>query len=264
MRPSLSTLLASLTVTTLALGLTACSNTIIGGGESDPEPQPGCEGMPEPPSDGWCPPAWSCVDGAWVDTAGACPEPACPMSRPMDGEACDMIGQSCFYEEFVDCGEGGGTVTATCTADGWVTAWPRCSPPLECPETIPEHGFDCTGWENASYCQFDLQKSCGDVLAIVSCEYLEDDMRWNVQLQDDCGGCAAHETAEGCDADPSCRYLVPGCGDVPVPEAGCYPRFDCVEGACAEGESCTAFTADPCWDSVCDACGIQVSLCTTN
>lgn len=257
-----TSLLTAVGFTTLAFSLGACGSTVIGG-DGDDDPQT-CEGQPRPLSDGWCPPAWSCVDGEWVDTAGACPQPTCPMNRPGDGESCELIGQSCFYEELVDCGGGGGTVTATCTEEGWQTAWPRCQPPLECPTELPEAGTDCTGWDYAYYCQFAVQKSCGEVYAVAACNYVDGGMLWDVQIPQNCGGCADHVGADGCEADGACRWLVPGCSENPLPTAGCFPKDDCTTTGCTDAQVCATVTVDPCWDSLCEACGASASVCLPN
>ncbi len=52
-------------------------------------------GEPPPPSGGYCPPIWECVDGEWIDLGGACPEPTCPSDQPTYGSSCEVLGQLC-------------------------------------------------------------------------------------------------------------------------------------------------------------------------
>ena len=114
-----------------------CSATIVNGGDGGEGGSTSECGDPPPPSGGYCPPAWECVDGEWVDLGGACPQPACPSSEPSYGSPCDVVGQICEYYSDDDCGYGS---TAECTEEGWQVYSLRCSPPVECPEVAPLAG----------------------------------------------------------------------------------------------------------------------------
>jgi hypothetical protein len=71
----------------------------------------------------------------------------------------------------------------------------------------------------------------------------------------------------GIECPPNSVYAVPGCGDakdpslVPLPEPGCYEV--CEDGdssVCSEG-ACVRTWIDPCYGSVCGACGGEQWLC---
>jgi hypothetical protein len=61
---------------------------------------------PELPS---CSGPYACVDAQWTCE--------CPTEPPLDGAACDDVGQRCDVPSDLDCGPA--TVTVECSADGW-------------------------------------------------------------------------------------------------------------------------------------------------
>src|SRR5688572_8857418 len=111
----------------LLVPLAGCESLIDiedGGGAGGSESECG----PKPKSGGDCPPAWSCIDGEWVDTAGACPNPQCPENQPDTGDSCQKIGQKCSYMVEEPCGAGYSEYVSTCTETGWMTAYNICQP----------------------------------------------------------------------------------------------------------------------------------------
>lgn len=186
----------------------ACTSSVVtdegagGSGGSGDEDECG----PQPVGiGGYCPPSYVCIDGEWVDTAGACPDP-CPESAPTHGTPCDAVGVSCPYEEEeLGCGPVG-TVTATCTSEGWEVTTPYCLPEPECPEALPLDGASCEGWEYAYFCSYGVEASCGPVTANAFCEYVGDEMIWSAQLTDECPTCDELTTAETCGAHPDCAW----------------------------------------------------------
>ena len=217
-----------------------------------------CEDPP-PPSAGFCPASWVCIDGEWVDTGGDCPDP-CPIDRPAEGSACTEEGLECGY--FVDeepCGQPAHDETVKCLGGAWTTLGPRCEPPPECPEALPTAGGDCTGWADAFGCNYTVESSCGDLPAFAYCD--TGTWTWSVELSETCGACDALSDAASCSAAPGCRWLVPGCGEPPLPSEGCFAAEDCVAGGCDEGETCTLVVINPCWNSPCDACGADANVC---
>lgn len=234
----------------LALGLlllSGCSGKVIG---------PGPCGDPPPPSGGYCPPAWECVDGQWVDTAGACPEPACPELQPSHGDACQLNGQVCTYWEDVPCGPSG-TVTATCQAGAWSVVTPYCSPEPTCPAAMPEPGTDCSAYWGAFACDYPVETPCGASSAILACD---DAGLWALQVPAASCDCALLDVAS-CDLVQGCQWLEPGCGDAPI-AAGCYPTVGCnAAESCPLDTACVEKSFDPCVDATCDACGASYWTC---
>lgn len=67
------------------------------------------------------------------------------------------------------------------------------------------------------------------------------------------------DTETGCSGE----YFVPGCGDTSTPSfaAGCYETCTSEGSTCATGGTCTAVTIDPCYNSLCQACGAPALIC---
>ena len=221
---------------------------------------PGGEcGDPPPLADGWCPPAWSCIDGQWVDTAGACRQ-ECPAEPPPDGSACAPIGQACHYDEFVPGNCGYDVLTdAVCTVNGWISTisgYDDCEQFPDCPTELPLAGSDCSDWYNAYACDWQVDTPCGNQWVTGYC----DGTNWVVDPVPACGNCAQNTDAAICSIDPSCQWLEPGCGGPPLPQAGCFPADGCDSG-CTPGETCTTVVVNPCWNSLCDACGAETDVC---
>lgn len=258
MRPSMLAWPAALLLASLAaLG---CKTT-ISADDPDPDPDTSCEEpKPEVPPGTWCPPAYECLDGEWVDTAGACPEPECPESKPANGSPCPLIGQMCPYEEQVPCGPID-EVDYQCTDQGWVTTADWCQPEPECPDDLPVAGADCTGWDYAYACQYMIQTSCGQEMVFLSCAVAESGaMEWNIESPSTCAVCNDHGTEAECAASAECQWLTPGCSETPT-QTGCYPKVGCDVVACNDDSICVQTTYDPCYGELCEACGASYFAC---
>lgn len=250
MRPSLR--LQSLGFALASLLVVGCQNKI--------SVDPGCdEPEPEVPPGSFCPPAYECIDGEWVDTAGACPEPECPSAKPASGADCPVIGQTCAYEEEVPCGPFE-QVQALCTESGWQIMTNYCQPEPICPDEMPVVGADCTGWYDAYWCMYPVQTACGEQYAGISCAPTPDGQVWTLDTALSCGICEGYGTEAGCGTDPGCQWLTPGCeGDAIT--TGCYPVQGCDVVSCAAGLVCAEKNYDPCYGDVCDACGATYFAC---
>ena len=244
-----------------ALLALACGSTVIndddgtgGSGASD------CGDPPPPGAGGYCPPAWQCIDGEWQDTAGACPEPACPASEPYGDVACEMEGQDCAYEVEFGCDLEPSVVTYRCMGGTWTELQNFCSPEPECPDSLPLDGSDCSGWDFAFDCYYDITVECSadQDVAYTWCD--TSTWQWNVDMPASCEGCNYADPAT-CEADAACRWLEPGCGESPLPTAGCAPIADCAPDSCGDGATCVTYDADPCWNAGCDSCSAPVSIC---
>jgi hypothetical protein len=240
------------------LSLAACDVQVTVDDEEDCGPQP--------PSEGWCPPQWECVDGEWLDLGGMCPDPACPETKPTDGDPCERLGQSCSYSEEIPCGPFS-EVTATCTDTGWVSLTNYCQPEPTCPKTMPEVGSDCSDWEYPYYCPYEV--ACDELASVsLSCDYTTPTPTWKIDGDTPvCGSCDAAADPMSCAANLGCEWRAPGCaseGEVPIAE-GCYPAIDCLNAeSCPDvGQQCQIFIMDPCFDSECDACAQPVGVCVT-
>lgn len=247
--------LASFSVAALACGSTVINDDDGTGGQSTDD----CGAPPPPGNGGWCPPAYECIDGQWEDTAGACPEPECPASEPWQGNvACVMEGQDCDYFYEGGCDDEYNEITYRCMDGVWVELSNFCSPPPECPSDLPVEGSDCTGWDFAYDCFYEVPNACGieDDFAYAYC----DGLTWVVDMKSTCDGCSYGDAAS-CEANDACRWLVPGCGENPLLAAGCAPIDDCAPDSCTGGATCSTYDADPCWNTLCNSCSAPVSIC---
>lgn len=211
----------------------------------------------------------TCTDGAWdVQYEGTCnpPPPECPEAEPAHGEACDEWNSCTYYDE---CGS---SYEATCDGATWDVGIPdeSCNPPAPCPVEMPADRSPCYvddfGYEECSY---EARTACGVQTVAAECVYDktgEGGYYWQLTAPE-CTptepACSGYSDPALCDADTTCRWLVPGCG--PEPEVGfaegCYPAADCTAETCGEDQECAAVTYDPCWNSFCDACGAEANLC---
>ncbi|MEZ4293819.1 MAG: hypothetical protein R3B70_02500 [Polyangiaceae bacterium] len=249
---------ALLVASAAALG---CNNTVsveptgttTGGNDCEDPP-------PEVPPGTYCPPAYVCIDGEWVDTAGACPEPECPLFKPDDGDACQLVGQTCPYEEEIPCGPIE-QVNAVCTENGWISMYPKCQPEPECPDEMPIAGADCAGWDYAYDCYYQLEAMCGSKAVSFTCVFTENEQVWLVQSGETCGPCKDHGSEAECALDAECQWLTPGCGPEPI-QTGCYPKTGCDLTDCPTDDSiCVETTYNPCYNQLCDACGASFFAC---
>ena len=247
-------LLAGLALPVLALG---CQVTVTNGED--------CGEMPA--VDLECGYGLECVDGEWVSVSqGDALCEACPESLPADGDACSTIGMECEYYGYQgECGEESTPVYAECTDSGWVSYWTRCQPEPVCPDTLPAAGTDCSGWDEAYWCNYEV--AC-DELAMVSmhCDFASDPPLWVVDSgSPTCGlTCDVFADRESCATNAACQWLEPGCAgeDQIAITAGCFPVNDCLAtGACGEQQICAELVYDPCFEQPCDACGATTYQC---
>jgi hypothetical protein len=244
-----------------ALAALGCK-TNVSVDDPDPDPDKGCEDpKPEVPPGTFCPPAYACFDGEWVDTAGACPEPTCPASKPYDGTSCEVLGQVCSYQEDVPCGPVE-QVETHCTATGWVSVYNYCQPEPECPDELPVGGTDCSAWAYYAYaCHYNVSTSCGDQLVFLSCVAGEGTWTWKVDSPSTCAICKEYGSEAACAASTECQWLQEGCGDNPV-QTGCYPKTGCEVSGCPTDDSvCVETSYNPCYNKLCDACGAPYFAC---
>jgi hypothetical protein len=74
--------------------------------------------------------------------------------------------------------------------------------------------------------------------------------------------CASYGNSAVCDADTTCRWLVPGCGEGETGfEPACFPIDDCTGDSCGQDAECITLNHDPCWNSKCGACGADANVC---
>lgn len=214
---------------------------------------------PEVPPGTWCPPAYECIDGEWVDTAGACPEPTCPADMPAEGAACEMLGQTCAYESDEPCGDYS-EVSALCTETGWVLTKLFCSPGPVCPEALPEVGGDCSEWSEAYFCNYNVETPCGAEWTDVYCDTAAEIPTWTLENGLTCDNCRDFSSVEACSASASCQWLWPGCGEAPI-VVGCYPKEGCDVLGCEESWACSEVSYDPCYNKECDGCSAAYMTC---
>lgn len=207
------------------------------------------------------------ASGTWGDgvelSCNPPPPGVCPDGVPENGTECLDLepGKVCSYPSLEICAPG---IQATCgDSSQWIVTEvvdPTCNPPPPCPPDPPEQGAPCYGGETCSYT---TETSCGPMPIEASCG---PDGAWEVSTiacnpppPDACGQL---QTSDECLADAGCKWYVPGCGENPLPAAGCHALTECsTESACAEGYECQVVSINPCWNSNCDACGAAVSLC---
>lgn len=202
--------------------------------------------------DGYCPAVFACTSGTWAQ-AGDCPQPACPADVPLDGSSCSFEGQSCNYDQ--QCGG----AQAACNGGVW---------------SVQSYGVDC-----AEMCPVDVPtpgQACDVCCAPPSCSYPVPDCQ---PTQAFCGGdgtwklaagecppppmpfCGFHSSEGECQGDPTCRWLVPGCGEPKLPAAGCFEQQDCASDADCGPQHCMPAVFDPCWNKGCNACGAKAMVC---
>ncbi len=197
-----------------------------------------------------------CKDGAFdvsVDIANC--TPACPDTLPADGDACDpLVDSTCSYSSGLDYCDG--DVVATCTADGWTHTAPACA----CPADVPVDGTPCLAGASCSYPIDD----CGGT-AMADCV----DGTFSVGFDSmTCpGDCYAMDEIECTGiASDVCRWITPGCSDVPeaIKTEGCFPIEPCEPGApdaCPGETLCLQVDYDPCYQLDCGSCSDATTVC---
>ncbi len=223
----------------------------------------GCQSMVEP-FEATNPPPSGCEDG--------CPE-QCPEAELADGRPCDQVGMKCTYFD-KGCLE---EYDAECTADGWFADYPQCLPEgLDCPESEPAAGTPCElplSTLPGELCEYRTDTPCGEQHTGYDCRLseLSQQYEWTPVSVPTCevgaDECQTYASSAQCEADTACAWRVPGCGDgqgAPEIEMGCYASSDCTVSGCGDWGTCTLVTVDPCWNSLCNACGAEENVCIPN
>lgn len=269
-------LVAALVVTAAALMTAAGCNSsvVVASGCPGDKPVTGaaCDAPGESCQiqDGPCEMTFTCGSGAeqtWKASASTCNPAAVDCWSASEGDVCANPGESCG--EGGECGgfenicgddhrwhtaylDGGDCCYDECCYDGCWCEWTE-----PCPATPPFEGEPCD-----PECQYDTctygEGMCGATSATCGADYA-----WHLLISD-CpppDPCPAQGTELEC-LNAGCRWLVPGCGEPPLPKEGCYAPFDCAPGDCAGPNStCQQVVTNPCWNQACDACGALVSVC---
>ncbi|MDI1446053.1 hypothetical protein [Polyangium sp. 6x1] len=191
-------------------------------------------------------------------------EPGCPQEAPTTGEACSDV-LTCKYELDIGCGPQ--PATANCDGTSWsINTDISCNPPIPepCPAEMPSQGAACLGPLTCSY-EFDV--GCGPQTATATCQ----DGSWSIDAGISCNPpiptdnpadmCQYIATEEECATVETCRWLVPGCGDPALSQAGCFAAQDCVGVTCGDAKTCQEASINPCHNQPCDACSMTVKLC---
>ncbi|MFT3767026.1 MAG: hypothetical protein QM820_16130 [Minicystis sp.] len=207
--------------------------------------------------DGTCTVSFSCTaDHVWFASNPTCEPIPVPCEDAHDGDFCLVPGESCG-----DLGECGGQTTDCGDDHRWMTTYYDdfcCGAPFGCPEQLPVAGQVCDPCTDASGCGFPAD--CGTVYADCG-----DDGFWHTYLDGDCpmitDPCKMHFAEDECGADPTCRWLVPGCSQPALPQAGCFAIDECTPGGCGPFATCEQVEIDPCYKKGCDACSTGTSVC---
>jgi hypothetical protein len=249
MRTATLSLLASLTFTLAALGV-GCGSTVTGGDDEDggtdcPDHFAGdCQHGPA-----------DCIDGEWV-----CPDGGCDQGVAVDceeGEAYCLNGTwtcpgtGCDQGVAVDCLTG----SAQCIAGEWV-----CPEDPVCPETAPFAGDPCPAEAEGLACEYDAEMDCGPSRITMECE----GGTWQYGSVPRCSPvyCSDYNGDPDLCASSGCRWLEPGCGDLPLNQAGCFDMVDCAPDSCMmSNEQCLTVSIDPCAGERCGACSQEVTVC---
>lgn len=199
--------------------------------------------------------------GAWQSQTISCSPAAKPCWEAAENDVCAVSGEVCGDAVWtcepvmvIACGEehrwhfviqGGGEDCCPLTG--------------ACPASPPSEGSPCDPCFGPPSCGY--PGTCGGDYASCGPEGI-----WHVSIGD-CPPppppdyCASLGTQGACATDPSCRWLTPGCGDIPLAAPGCFTIDDCAPGSCGPSESCQTFSYNPCFEKKCDACSAPVSLC---
>ncbi len=224
---------------------------------------------------------YTCGSGTWaiseVTSCNPPPPDECPGSQPAWGEPCDAIGLTCSFG-LDHCGQ---LITGECTLDGWIIdeIFSCNPPPAECPDELPVEGSPCTYQPDTiddypSFCGYAVETPCGTQTVEASCVDVEGAVVWQFDSPPTCEAepeqCQTYDGPGACEADPGCAWRTPGCaggeGAPSLDTAGCFPIEDCATtvDACGAWGTCTLVTHNPCWNSECDACGGEISVCIPN
>ena len=196
--------------------------------------------------------------------------PQCPTELPNDGDACEGE-MTCQWDSGTGCPD----ASATCANGVWsVTPAPPCNPPPpDCPTEVPNVGDSC---EEYNSCAYTIDTPCGPQNVTLACEDEPSlgELVWAYVQAPTCEAspedCQLYGASGACDADPGCAWRVPSCGptqEAPDVEAGCYPAAACDPmdaDSCGTWGTCEMRSYDPCWNSLCNACGASDNICVPN
>jgi hypothetical protein len=206
-------------------------------------------------TDDICGTSFDCVGGEWVDNSPSCnppfPEP-CPAEAPLPLSSCYVPFQTCVYPDWDGCGQ---DLNVTCNGGVWESdGIGPCNPPAPCPAELPASGSLC---DYPVQCNYTVESPCGPIPAVASC----DGLTWTVDsliCDPPPDPCTSIALLADCVAEPSCRWLVPGCGIPALPQEGCFPALDCTDTSCPAGASCQVVSTQ-CDD--CQTCDFPVLIC---
>jgi hypothetical protein len=198
--------------------------------------------------------------GAWQLQSTTCTPMATDCLSAQEGDSCEVVGDSCATN---GCD---GDHSATCGDDHhWhlaaisSTGDNCCFHDGACPIVLPNDGETCDLCHGATACAY--PSACGEDHA-----FCGDDGKWHVPIGE-CPPppppdfCTSNVDQGACEMDASCRWLTPGCGDIPLWAPGCFTISDCGPGNCGPSQICQTFSYNPCFNKGCDACGAPASLC---
>ncbi len=261
-------IMAALVVAAGFVTAAGCGSTVVTG-SGCPEQKPVTGAICTAPGescdyqDGPCVMTFACdaQEKAWSVDSSVCVPAAVDCWAASDGDVCAIPGETC--------GEGGdcGGFENECGDDHrWQTVyydggdcWDPCEGFYECPATPPAEGSACEpSCPGTSACNY--PDGCGGTYATCG-----DDGQWHLAIGDcpppPVDPCSAYGAQTDCEAS-GCRWLVPGCGDPPLPQAGCYAPTDCTPADCASPYfTCQEVVYDPCYGQACNACGASAFLC---
>jgi len=181
------------------------------------------------------------------------PTGTCPDTEPTVGDPCHAVA-ACGYGD-APCGS-----SFVCTDGVWESGGGCTTPPGACPAQLPVMGAPCKSPGQA--CTFTFPGSCSGVF-VATCD---PGSQWAITDETPpCTGgpCGGYATTDACGADPTCRWLVPGCGMPGAPfAAGCFAKAPCAADTdCSAGLSCQAIQFNPCFGSTCQACSGTTTIC---
>ena len=193
----------------------------------------------------------------------------CPATPPAQGSPCPDVGQLCAYQD------GSCPIEFSCADDGWERWVTSCNPPPpnDCPNALPVAGSVCHDYGEGYPvgCSYEVATPCGPQNVNAGCTSSPDGLIWEHYGSTTCespeDACGGYDHPDLCAADAACQWLVPGCADGlggPPAVEGCYAADDCANGGCGDWGSCETVVHDPCWNDLCDACGMEVNVCIPN
>jgi len=210
--------------------------------------------------DGPCSLTFRCAaaDQPWQVEDTACMPAAVDCWQASEGDICAVPGDGCGEGEpcgggfFNQCGDDHRWHTNSTGGDG-------CCPTDACPVSLPKEGDPCDACFGPPSCSY--PDMCGGS-ASATCD---PSGTWHLSISDcpppPADGCAIHGTEAECGTDPACRWLVPGCGDPALPQAGCFASTDCTADSCGPGLTCQKVVFDPCYMKGCNACSADAAVC---